>query len=153
MNSNLKLKQALKSECIHKLEDRISAASDAMLSAQESANSEGKSSAGDKYETSRAMGQMDRDMNARQLEQAKKELAFIQSLDTSHVSHSAETGALVFCKEGTFFLASGLGTVQIGDDQIHIISPAAPLAILFKNKIAGDKIILNGKQFEIIEII
>jgi hypothetical protein len=38
-----------------------------MESAQQSANSEEKSSAGDKYETSRAMGHLEKDMHARQL--------------------------------------------------------------------------------------
>ena len=153
MNPKLVLKQTLKKDCISKLEERISAASDAMFSAQESANSEGKSSAGDKYETSRAMGQMDRDMNARQLEQARRDLAFVQALDVSRIYQNAQAGALVYCKEGIFFLVSGLGTVQVGKETIHVISPAAPLAVLFHEKQGGDTIILNGKKFELIEIV
>ena len=153
MDEKLNLKKALKAECVHLLEERINAASMAMLSAQESANSEGKSSAGDKYETARAMGQQDRDMNARQMEQARKDLAYVQSLDAEKKVKTAQAGALIYCKEAIFFMAAGLGSVHIGKVQIHIISPAAPLANLFLQKAVGEKITLNGKTFEIVEIV
>ncbi|TAH40274.1 MAG: 3-oxoacyl-ACP synthase [Bacteroidetes bacterium] len=146
------IKNLLKAECVRILEERIEHASLAMLSAQEAANSEGKSSAGDKYETSRAMGQQDRDMNARQLEQARKDLAFIQALDVSHIPDSIKVGSLVYCKEGIFFIAAGLGSVNIGGKQIHIVSPAAPLANLLLNKRVGQKISMNERSFEILEL-
>ncbi len=152
MVDKVSIKKLLKAECVRLLEVRIEHASVAMLSAQEAANSEGKSSAGDKYETSRAMGQQDRDMNARQLEQARKDLAFIQSLDVSKIQESVKLGSLVYCKEGIFFIAAGLGSVRIGKEQIHIVSPAAPMANLLLNKNAGEKISVNGKSFEILEI-
>ncbi len=153
MKEKVKLKLVLKAECVRLLEERIQTASEAMVSAQESANSEGKSSAGDKYETSRAMGQQDRDMNARQVEQARKDLAFIQSLDVGRKSPVIEVGSLVYCNEGIFFLAAGLGSMNVGEDYIHIISPAAPLANLLLHKSAGDKISINGKSFEVIEVV
>lgn len=153
MNNKIEIKQVLKAECIRILEERIEHASAAMLSAQEAANSEGKSSAGDKYETSRAMGQQDRDMNARQLEQARKDLAFIQSLDVSNKNESILVGSLVYCKEGIFFIAAGLGSITLGKEIIHIVSPAAPLANLLLHKKGGDKISMNGKDFEILEIV
>ena len=151
--NKVKLKEILKAECIRLLEERINEAGKAMLSAQEAANSEGKSSAGDKYETSRAMGQQDRDMNARQLEQARKDLVYVQSLNVSRTSKSIEVGSLVYCKEGIFFLAAGLGSMDVDNDHIHIISPAAPLANLLLHKNAGEKISMNGKLFEIVEVV
>ncbi len=153
MQDKIEIKNLLKAECVRILEGRIEHASRAMMSAQESANSEGKSSAGDKYETSRAMGQQDRDMNARQLEQARKDLAFIQSLDVSKKNESIKVGSLVYCKEGVFFIAAGLGSVTLGIDIIHIVSPAAPLANLLLHKKAGEKISMNEKSFEILEIV
>ncbi|MDB5240215.1 MAG: hypothetical protein JWP57_840, partial [Spirosoma sp.] len=52
--SHLLLKQALHARCRHYVQQRIDTARQAMEAAQESANSESKSSAGDKYETGRA---------------------------------------------------------------------------------------------------
>ena len=43
-----------------------------MVNAQEAANEEGKSSVGDKYETGRAMMQIERDKAAQQLDEALK---------------------------------------------------------------------------------
>ena len=153
MVDKLKLKNLLKAECVRLLEERIEFALTAMLSAQEAANSEGKSSAGDKYETSRAMGQQDRDMNARQLEQARKDLAFIHAIDVSRLASEIGIGSLVYCKEGIFFLAAGLGSAKLGNEQIHIVSPAAPLANLLIGKKAGEKISMNGKGFDILEVV
>ena len=53
------------------LDQRMQTSLDAMNAAQESANGESKSSAGDKYETSRAMGHLDRDMHARMYQQTR----------------------------------------------------------------------------------
>ncbi|HNS11457.1 MAG TPA: 3-oxoacyl-ACP synthase [Bacteroidia bacterium] len=153
MNKNIQLKIALKNACLNILDERMRNASMAMLSAQEAANSEGKSSAGDKYETSRAMGQQDRDMNARQLEQARKDIAFIQSLNVENENSRIGPGALVYTKDAIYFLAAGLGSVTIDSKQIHLVSPVAPLAKLLLDKIPGDKISLNGREIEILEIV
>ncbi len=48
--------------------------------AQEAANSEGKSPAGDKYETGRAMGQLQKEMHGRQLAEYAKEVKALQSI-------------------------------------------------------------------------
>lgn len=152
MKGNQDLKKLLKAECVRILTERINAASEAMLSAQEAANNEGKSSAGDKYETSRAMGQQDRDMNARQLEQARKDLAYIQSIDIEKKMVQVGPGALVQTLDGMFFLAAGLGSVNISGEKIHIVSPAAPLANLLLEKKSGEHILLNGRRIEIQEV-
>jgi hypothetical protein len=51
---------------------RIASAEEAIRMAQESANQEGKSSAGDKYETGRAMAQLEIEKASGQLAEANK---------------------------------------------------------------------------------
>ena len=63
------------------LDQRIQNSLAAMQAAQESANSESKSSAGDKYETSRAMGHLDREMHGRMYQQAQQERQIVERLD------------------------------------------------------------------------
>ena len=70
----LDLKKGLYTEVSRLLTEKIRVAETAMQAAQASANEETKSSAGDKYETGRAMAQNDRDMYARQFLQLKQEL-------------------------------------------------------------------------------
>ena len=57
-------KKQLYDLCQAVVQQRIDTARHAMTAAQESANEEGKSSAGDKYETGRAMAQIERDRHA-----------------------------------------------------------------------------------------
>src|SRR6478609_11532726 len=69
---NLSLRQKLFNACVEYVNLRIDTSKQAMADAQESANAEEKSSAGDKYETGRAMMQIERDKAAQQLHEAIK---------------------------------------------------------------------------------
>ena len=75
----INFKVQIKQHCLLVIEQRIKTAQTAMQNAQDSANNENKSTAGDKYETARAMGQLDRDMNAKQLKEAQQEHLFLQT--------------------------------------------------------------------------
>lgn len=68
-------KNRLKQTGLQLISDRIAMAKSAGDNAQAAANSEDKSSAGDKYETGRAMGHLEKDMYARQQAENVKELA------------------------------------------------------------------------------
>ncbi len=148
----LNWKQKLKSECINILEQRISTARKAMEMAQESANSEEKSSAGDKHETARASSQLERDMNARQLEQAKRELDFVNKIDITNIHAQAATGSVVLTKEYLFYISLGLGPVTIDENKVIFVSPNAPVAALLIKKKSGDSFTFNGKTTVIIEV-
>lgn len=148
----LAFKQNLKSACIEILAQRIDTASQAMQQAQESANSDEKSSAGDKHETGRAMGQIDRDMNARQLEEAKRELEIIHSISTEVLHQKAGMGSVVECADFTFFISLGLGTTTKEGKKIVFLSPSAPIAKLISGKGAGEKFSMNGKMMEIKDV-
>ena len=58
-------KEKLRSQCIALIEERMQLAAEAMQQAQDAANAEEKSSAGDKYETGRAMNHIQKDLHAR----------------------------------------------------------------------------------------
>jgi transcription elongation GreA/GreB family factor len=146
------LKQKLKSECMRILGERLRMAREAMLDAQESANTQDKSAAGDKFETARAMGQSDRDMNARQVEQAQKDLASLQTLNIEGEYSAVGPGALVECDNGDYFISTGLGMVEVDAKRIFAVSPASPMAVLMMGKRKGDVVSLNGKDFLIKKI-
>ncbi len=123
-----------------------------MKLAQESANESEKSSAGDKYETSRAMGQLDRDMNAKQLEEGKRELGLIMSTDIGKLYNSVTQGAVVIFNGNLFFILTGLGTIKHEGKTTVVLSPKAPLSLAMKQMKAGDSFIFNGNKFEITEV-
>jgi transcription elongation GreA/GreB family factor len=134
------------------LNDRIKTAEEAMLEAQEAAKGEEKSSAGDKYETSRAMAHLNSEMNARQLQEAKRELAELILLNTAAMYNQVTGGAVVVCKEQTYFIALGLGPSVINGQKITFLSPQAPIAVLLYHKKPGDSVVFNSKPVEIVEV-
>ncbi len=122
-----------------------------MANAQAAANEETKSSAGDKYETSRAMGQLEKDMYARQLSQASMELASAISVECSVINDGIKAGTMVLCEGIRFFIFAGIGKMDFQDQTILVISPNAPLAQSLISKSNGDKIMFNQKETQILE--
>jgi len=145
-------KKQIQQSCISLLEKRILAASAAMREAQESANSEEKSSAGDKYETSRAMGQLSRDMNAKQMEEAQRDLSFINALPVSSVLQTVQPGSVVVCGKNIFFISLGLGAIEVGGQKVVLLSPGAPVARLLEEKKPGDSFLFNGNETKITDV-
>lgn len=130
-------KKLLKAECIKVINKRITNAKAAVSQAQESANSNDKSTAGDKYETSRAMGQLDSDMNAKQLAEAEQELNFLEKVDVSTVSNAIKIGSVFELSEILFFVAIGLGPLMIEDKKVMVISSKSPFYDNIKTMQAG----------------
>lgn len=145
----LLFKQRLKEACLSLLQKRIDTAGAAMQQAQESANEQDKSSAGDKYETARAMGQLDRDMNARQLAEAQKEYNFLRTIDVSMLSTAVTNGSVLTLGPQCFFIASGLGIVDVSGFPVVTLSTGSPLYGQLKGKRQGDTVMFQGMQVAI----
>jgi excinuclease UvrABC ATPase subunit len=139
-------KNKLKQAAQQFIEQRITAAKTLIDNAQEAANSEEKSSAGDKYETARAMNQLEKEMHSKQLAQQVRELALLHEVRTDTVYTTATMGACIECAGLIFFIGAGLGKQTIDNKQIIFLSPQAPLAKLLQNKKAGDPFVFNGKE-------
>lgn len=131
------------------IEQRIAAAKTLIDNAQEAANSEEKSSAGDKYETARAMNQLEKEMHSKQLVQQLKELALLHEVKTDVVYIKVVPGACIECTGMIFFIAAGLGKQVIDDKLVIFLSPQAPLAKNLLHKKAGDPFLFNGKEVTI----
>jgi hypothetical protein len=145
-------KNKLKQFCNNIVDQRIEISKAAIENAQQSANSEEKSSAGDKYETARAMSHLERDMHTRQLAENIKELAALHAINANAIYNSITSGAFVKCAEISFFIAIGIGKQIIDGEKILFLSLSAPLAKLMQHKKAGDKFIFFDKEIFIAEI-
>lgn len=131
---------------------RIRTAQQSINDAQEAANQEEKSSAGDKYETGRAMGHLQKDMFARQLEEHTREMATLHAVRTDTLYTAATAGALLQCSDICLFLSAGLGKQVIDGKTVLFLSPGAPLAKQLKDKRKGDSFSFNGRQQLILDI-
>lgn len=145
-------KENILATCKEVLMQRITTAELAMKEAQEASNSEDKSSAGDKYETARAMGQLSRDMNARQLVQARKEMAELHKIDLQPAS-KIRPGSLVICDVSVYFIAIGLGVVSVSGADIIVVSPGSPIALQMIGKSTGEHFTFNQRNTLIKNII
>lgn len=139
-------KNKLKQVAQQLIEQRIAAVKIIIDNAQEAANSEEKSSAGDKYETARAMNQLEKEMHSKQLAQQLKELALLHDVKTDVVYPAVVTGACVQCADLIFFIGAGLGKQTIEGKLVIFLSPLAPLAKVLLHKQAGDLFVFNGKE-------
>jgi len=145
-------KQQLFEQCKTILLARIADGEKAMQDAQEAANSEGKSSMGDKYETGRAMSQLARDMSAKQVFENKQELINLLKLENTKTDKTIIQGSVVMANGKLFYLAVGLGVINFNNLNVNVLSPKAPLAQLMLGKKAGDFFELNKKEFVIEKI-
>lgn len=136
-------KENIRSHCIELLELRISHAKKAMEEAQEASASEEKSSAGDKYETARAMGHLSGEMNAKQWQKAVDELKLARKLDIKF-HPSIRVGSLVYTETSIYFIGIGLGPIMIDGVEIITLSLHAPLTKLLLGKSIGSSIDFNN---------
>jgi transcription elongation GreA/GreB family factor len=151
-HEKIAFKNKLKALGLDVLRKRIVTAQEAMREAQEAANSEEKSSAGDKYETGRAMGQLQKEMLGRQLAEYAKDVKALQSVGTDSVLEQGGAGAFIRTGGMAFFVSAGLGKQEVDGLTIVFVSPLAPLARSLQNKQAGDSIRFNGVNLVIEEV-
>lgn len=140
------LKQQAYHHCLQYIEERIEAARLAMEAAQKSANEETKSSAGDKYETGRAMAQLERDKHAVQLAEAMKLKNTLESINPEQNTETAKLGSLVITNSGIFYLSISAGKMQVNSLEIFAVAPAAPMGQVLLGKKAGDSFAFRGQN-------
>jgi hypothetical protein len=145
-------KNKLKQFCHTMIGQRIAAVKEAMINAQQAANSGEKSSAGDKYETTRAMGHLQKDMHARQLAENLKELAALDAVAVHTVFNAVTTGAFIQCAGVSFFIAAGLGKQIVEGETIIFLSPHAPLASQMQDKKPGDHFLFGKLDTVILDL-
>jgi transcription elongation GreA/GreB family factor len=134
------------------LDERMHTAHGAMQAAQASANEEGKSSAGDKYETARAMGQLDRDLHARQYETARQERQLLDRLADTPPAGRVVPGSLVRSSAGWFALAVSAGKLVVDGQNVIAVSAQSPVGAALLGKRVGEGFSFAKKSAEVFEI-
>lgn len=137
-NEKISLKGQLKDFCVSLLEQRLDTADKLVATAQESANNEGKSSAGDKYETGRAMGHLQKEMYLRQAETIRQELLKAKATDVKLQTGMIKKGTVVITDRLIVFICAGLGKKIIDNRTILFVSDEAPLFKLLYQKKEGE---------------
>ena len=143
------LKIRLHEHCRWLVQQKIADLEAARREAQGAANEETKSSAGDKYETGRAMMHLEQEKLARQQAEALKLHQVLDQINPHRTSDQVMLGSLVETNHGTFYVAVSLGNVAWEDDSYFVISPVAPIGQALLGLRAGDAFTFNGNTVRI----
>ena len=131
------------------LASKIDDARQTIASAKESRNNDTKSSAGDKYETGRAMIQMEIDNNEIQLDKALQQQEELSKIDLKRLNEKVGPGSLVITNHETYFIAIAMGKIIVDGNPFYAISLASPIGMLLKNKAAGEHVEFMGRKLVI----
>ncbi len=143
------IKQELLRLCHHFIEARISNCESAMEAANTAINEDTKSSAGDKYETSREMMTQEIKNNSAQLAEAIKQKQLLSQISIDKKLDTVQVGSLVETNHGQFFIAISAGSLKLNNETYLAISPSSPLARLLIDKKMGDSVAFNAKKYSI----
>lgn len=139
-----KFKEALYEACLQAVESRIGHAEEALMQARDASRDETKSSAGDKYETTREMMQQDIDRNSTQLYEAKKLSFQLEQCRDAEIDDTVVPGALVKTSKAWMYIAVSIGKLQIGEYSVFVVSPASPVGQVLMGKTSGSAFTING---------
>jgi transcription elongation GreA/GreB family factor len=100
------------------------------------------------------MGQLDRNMNAKQLAEVQKELAELERLEKNPPkTDMVYSGSLIKTSMGYLYIAVGLGKQQIENQHVVLLSKNSPLALALLGKKAKEQLVFNGKNIGVEQIL
>lgn len=147
------LKGLLISHLAELLNQKIEAAQLSIESAKESRDSDTKSSAGDKYETGRAMMQLEMEKNQVQLSKSLQLKNELSKIDVNKTHPKIEFGSVVKTNHGKYFISIGIGKVIVNNNDYFSISLASPIGKLLFHKKVGESFRFQGKEMIVESIV
>ena len=145
-------KQQLNHHCLQLLNERIAELQTAVKSVQEARNNETKSSAGDKYETGRAMMQQEEDKLLARLDNTRQMRLQLSQIDPKKSTDQVDIGSLVETSARSYYLSVSLGKVILEGQTYFCVSMEAPLAQALRGKERGNHIVFNQRKEEILSV-
>ncbi|MFN8417412.1 MAG: GreA/GreB family elongation factor [Cytophagaceae bacterium] len=134
------------------LNQKIGLLKNELVQVQASANEETKSSAGDKYETGRAMAQLEIERLTKSLADQESLQKQLQKAKNNESGTLVSTGSLVSTSVGIYYIAVSIGIVTIEQNKIMCISAESPIGKLLIGKSVGQSIEWNKQSMTITAI-
>ena len=144
-------KKDLVDRCSKLLREQLNRIEIMMRLAQEEANKETKSSAGDKYETGRSMMQLEKEKYAIQHHRVLSQLNALKNIDLG-LHSEVQTGSIVKTNIGVFFIAVGMESLIHGDQNIECISLSTPIGKVLAGLESGDVADFRDNEIEVWEV-
>lgn len=151
--SESNIKPQLHVRCVELVEQQVERLQQSIEDIQNASNNETKSSAGDKYETGRAMAQLEKDKLSQQLARSLSLRKVLLQINPNVIAKKIQLGSLVYTETSIFYFAVGLGSVEIREESVFVISPVSPIGKLLMNKGVGDSVVFNNKSYTILRVL
>jgi transcription elongation GreA/GreB family factor len=148
-NLEASLKSKLRALCFVFAEERIAGARQAIQQAQASANEETKSSSGDKYETGRAMAQLEIENSTGQLGEALKLKQALEQIPLDRDASVIQPGSVVYTNQGNYYIAISAGKLIVDGIAYVAISPASPIGARLLKLTIGASFVFNNKVLRV----
>lgn len=151
--SLFELKQKVYEQYNEVVNDKVSLLQNMLQDLIDSTRNETKSSAGDKYETGRAMLQIEQDNIRKQLKEALEQKAIFEKIKSRLGASQIVRGSLVKTDKGYFFISIALGKIHIDRITIIALSPQSPLGSKLIGLKANESITMNGTKYIIESVV
>ena len=143
------LKKELYELCRAFILGRIETAETALEQSREASNDDTKSSAGDKFETTREMMAQDIGRTKGLLADAQQNLKVLESISDVGIGDRVRNGNLVYTNQGVFYISISAGSLSAGKDQAFAISVLSPVGKQMVGKKIGESFTFNQKEYQI----
>lgn len=145
-------KRELLEYCIGVIEEKTSQIERALQELREGAESESKSTSGDKHETGRAMMHLEQEQLTKQLGEWRNQMSQLVALKNTSPQPNVHSGSLVTTDRGIFFISTAIGKVQWKDQTVFVISPQSPIGRAFLGKKEKEVAAFQQTSYTIIAI-
>ncbi|POY37958.1 3-oxoacyl-ACP synthase [Solitalea longa] len=148
----MEIKRKLYQACQAYIDLRIATIDKAIVAARDASTDDTKSSAGDKYETTREMMQQEIDRNTVQLNEALKLKQALALIKPDTLSEIVQPGSLVITNNGSFYLSISAGSLNIEGVSYFAVSQASPIGSKLMRLKKGASFQFNDKNYLINEV-
>ncbi len=149
MENTEEIKRQLHRACAADVDKRIATLREILRQIDASRTSETKSSVGDKYETGRSMLHLEEAKGHHQLTLALQLRQELDRIDLTKTSRQVQPGSLVVTNRGVYYVAIGLGKVQLRERMYYCVSVDSPVGQSLRHQEAGQSVSFNNTELQI----
>lgn len=147
------MREKLLAKCADYVEERVSRLQSSIKDLEHDLGNETKSSAGDKYETSREMINTEINKLQNQLQSFKKLNEVLAVIENRKASTTVQLGSIVKTSAANYFISIPVGEIMVEEEKFYAIGLNSPIGKLLLGKQEGEKFIFQQKEFSIKKIL
>jgi len=147
------MREKLLAKCADYVEERVSRLQSSIKDLEHDLGNETKSSAGDKYETSREMMNTEINKLQNQLQSFKKLKEVLAVIENRKASTTVQLGSIVKTSAANYFISIPVGEIMVEEEKFYAIGLNSPIGKLLLGKQEGEQFVFQQKEFSIKKIL